>query len=136
MTSFRVVEDRSEITRGSETKSFLFGYNVVEYDDEGTAVQQVNEMRLGQQVARELAAILTWMVHLDKWMITVVEDEDVVEEVADILGFDFPIDSEDEAEIDKAMDAMTVGALKFLPAGLHRLADRYAREWEQNSTSV
>lgn len=138
MTKFRVVEDRSEIQQGPKVVSMLFGYNVVEYDDEGNRVQQINERVLGQQIARELAATLTWMVHLDTWMVTVVEDLDVTEEVAEILGLDkdIPVDSEDVRLVEEAYDRMTAGALKFLPAGLRRLADRYEREWEKKSTSV
>jgi hypothetical protein len=128
MSRFRVVESRSDISRGGEVKSFLFGYDVWEYDDDGNKVQKMNQRVLGEQVAREMAATLTWMVHLDTWMVTVVEDLDVTEEVADLLGLDdFPLDGEDDQ---KAYDRMTAGALKFLPAGLRRLADRYEREWE------
>jgi hypothetical protein len=131
MHRFRVVEERSDISRGGETKSFLFGYSVWEYDDDGHKVQKMNQRVLGQQGAREMAAALTWMVHLDTWMVTVVEDLDVTEEVGDILGLpDIPIETTDEDAIVKAYDRRTAGALKFLPAGLRRLADRYEREWE------
>jgi hypothetical protein len=132
MGRFRVVEERSNISRGGEVKSFLFGYSVWEYDDAGDQVQKMNQRVLSEQVARELAATLTWMVHLDAWMVTVVEDLDVTEEVAELLGLDdFPPDGEDDEEIEKAYDRMTAGALKFLPSGLRRLADRYEREWER-----
>jgi hypothetical protein len=133
MNRFRVVEDRTDITRGSEVKSFLLGYDVWEYDGDNE-VQKMNQRVLGQQGARELAATLTWMVHLDKWMISVVEDADVTDEVAEILEHDdFPPDGADDREIEKAYDRMTASALKFLPAGLRRLADRYEQEWEKVS---
>jgi hypothetical protein len=133
MNRFKVVQERSDVTHEANTVSFDFWCNVVEYDDDGNEIQQINLTRLSPQVARELAAELTWMVHLDKWMTTVVEDEDVTEEVAEILGLDadLPIESEDSGEIEKAYDRMTAGALKFLPGGLRRLADRYGREWER-----
>jgi hypothetical protein len=133
MSRFKVVQERSGVVREPNAVSFDFWYNVMEYDDDGNEIRQINLTRLSYQVARELAAELTWMVHLDKWMIAVVEDADVADEVAEILGLDaeIPIDSEDEEEIEKAYDRMTAGALKFLPGGLRRLADRYGREWEK-----
>lgn len=135
MGKFRVVEDRMDVTTlGPEPKSFLLGYSVWEYDDDGNQARKMNQRVLGQQVAREMAATLTWMVHLDAWMVTVVEDLDVTEEVAEILGLDTDMDLPDAGtrseDIEKAYDRMTAAALKFLPAGLRRLADRYEREWE------
>jgi hypothetical protein len=127
MTSFKVVF----VDHGDE-----FGYHVVEYDADGNKVQQMHPLSMTKRHARELAATLTWMVHLDTWMTTVVEDADVTEEVAEILGLDedIPIESEDPEEIEKAYDRMTVGALQFLPTGLRRLADRYEREWQEKAT--
>lgn len=142
MSKFKVEEVRTDVLADGEMKSFLFGYKVVEYDEAENEVQQMNQRMLGLQDARELAAALTWMVHLDTWMTAVVEDADVAEEVAAILGLDNDLVShvagEDETyeEIETLYDRMTAGALKFLPAGLRRLADRYEREWEEKAASV
>lgn len=81
---------------------------------------------------RQKAAALEWAAHLNTWMTSVVEDEDVVEEIGELLGIMAEIDFEstDEEYISKAYDRMIAEALKYLPQGLRVLADRYEREWK------
>lgn len=131
MTMYRVKENRTEIG----DKSFLFGYDVIEY---GAEQRVLNTHPLTQQGARELAAAHEWAWHLDQWMTTVVEDEDAVEEIGEILGLVAEIDfsSNDDEEISKAYDRMEAGALGLLPAGLRLLADLYEKEWKSKHAAA
>lgn len=130
MTMYRVKEHRAEVNE----QSFMFGYDVVEY---GTEQRTINKYPLRQQEAREMAAAHEWMWHLDQWMVTVVEDEDAVEEIGEILGLVADIDfSGDPDEASKEYDAMVVQSLKFLPAGLRLLADIYEKEWEKKHAAA
>ena len=133
MSMYRVKEHRVDAARGSEIKSLVLGWDVIEY---GAEQRTINTHPLPQQEARELAAAYEWMWHLDKWMVTVVEDEDAVEEIGDILGLPDNADSISDEEIQQAWDKMTVESLKFLPAGLRLLADIYEKEWKSKHAAA
>lgn len=127
MSRYTVKEHRIEVTRGAETRSMFFGWDVIE---DGERV--LNNSPLEQREAREMAATLAWMVQLDTWMIQVVEDEDVIEEVGDLLGI-LPAELDanvlDDVDFTRAYDRMIAGALEFLPKGMRLLADKYEAEW-------
>lgn len=112
-----------------------YWYDVIERTTDGD--QRINKEPLNRQEARELAATCEWAKLLDTWMVTVVEDEDTIEEVGEILGLgdSVPMYSGDDEAISKAYDHMIGQALKFLPAGLRRLADLYEEEWNRRMTS-
>jgi len=133
--TYKVAESRSDITRGSEVKSFLWGYDVVEDTTDGPV--KINAAPMGQQEARELAATYEWVKHLDAWLVTEVEDEDVIEDIGEILGLVVEIDFEgDDAQVLRELDEMTVTALRFLPAGLRKLADLYEKEWQSKHAAT
>jgi hypothetical protein len=133
MSKFVVSEHRLE-TDDPGVPSMLFGYNVLETRDDGVFVQQMNDRTLGSKEARDLAATLTWMVHLDAWMVSVVEDEDVVVEIGDLLGMQYVPGTDEQIEHDH--DRMVVEVLRLLPDGLRRLADRYEQEWANKAATV
>jgi hypothetical protein len=130
MSKYLVKEHRVEVERGGEVKFMLLGYDVLETTHQPPA-RKVNNSPMMQDEARTMAAVLEWKWHLDQWMTTIVEDEDVVEDVGEILGLvgDIPLGDADDDEISKAYDQMIVGALELLPAGLRLLADTYEAEW-------
>jgi hypothetical protein len=81
--------------------------------------------------ARHKAAMYQWATHLDSWMASLVEDNDVVEDVMEILGAmqDIPFDSDDEELINKEYDKGVARALAELPDAMKLLAERYRKEW-------
>ena len=82
------------------------------------AGEQVSVRYPTEQAARRQAAIMMWATHLDVWMTTLVEDSDVAEDVADMLGLEY--NDENIGEV-----------LNLLPDAMHRLANTYAREWRK-----
>ena len=137
MSEYLVREHRVEAERGAEIKSFLLGWDVLRRGGEEFTI---NSSPLPEDEARRMAATLEWAHHLDTWMTTLVEDEDVIEEIGDLLGIDVDMSSDDDEKIEKEYDRMIVGGLELLPAGLRLLADKYEAEWRnkhgQEATAV
>jgi hypothetical protein len=132
MSKYLVKEHRVEAERGGEVKFFLLGWDVLETgisEADTDARRAVNNSPLPEDEARTMAATLEWMHHLDRWMTTLVEDEDVIEEVGDLLGIEPDMTSDDDEKIEKEYDRMIVGGLELLPAALRLLADKYEAEW-------
>jgi hypothetical protein len=126
MSRYRIREHRVVIDRGAEVKSFLMGWDVIPSVPDA---EPLNGSPLAEADARKMAATLEWTAHLDQWMTTVVEDEDVIEEIGDLLGIEVDMSSDDDEKIEKEYDRMIVDGLELLPAGLRLLADKYEAEW-------
>jgi hypothetical protein len=123
VSRYKLKEHRVLVTpEGEEPKNLFFGWDVVDTkrDDE---VQNVNDIPLAEDDARKMAATLEWANHLDSWMTTLVEDEDVVEEIGAILG------------LDEANGGKIAKVLELLPDGLRLLATTYEIEWRKLNPS-
>jgi hypothetical protein len=140
MSEYLVKENRVEVERGAEVKSFLLGWDVIRRASEGQDEFKITNSPMPEDEARTMAATLEWTAHLDQWMTTVVEDEDVIEDVGDLLGIEVDMSSDDDNQIEKEYDRMIAGGLELLPAALRLLADKYEAEWRnkhgQEATAV
>jgi hypothetical protein len=125
MSEYLVKEHRVEVERGAEVKSFLLGWDVLRRGGEEFTI---NSSPMTEAEARKMAATLEWTTHLDRWMTTLVEDEDVIEDVGDLLGIEVDMSADDE-QVEEEYDRLIIGGLELLPAALRLLADKYEAEW-------
>ena len=115
---------------GEEPKDLFLGWIVFDTQNE----ESMDERPLEEKEARRQAAILEWANHLDRWMTTLVEDEDVVEDIGEILGvskIERQHEDQDGTELEKSYDAMVVKVIELLPSGMRALADLYEKEWKR-----
>lgn len=102
-------------------------YHVYVEDDGG---KEIVDRLPTLEEARVEAAIREWAHHFDGWMSSLVEDEDVAENIGEILGL-LPNANVSDDDFDKQYNRMVSAVLRLLPAGLRRLADTYQTEWKK-----